>query len=1608
MPCFYCGKRVSLVRQLTDADFCSEEHRKRYHQLTRSALSRLLEANKQFAPVEVRPEAELEPVPAVPAIAAEPANGRYPELVSPRYSHRPSEPQAIPVTARRPQPKRKPRPPEAAFVLSHAEVPSAAAGLPRWTELNGPQPTFSGHTEARGDHLVLRAAEFAALRAGHADRSSDPLKSANASFLFNPAYIDHFDFARALSVIGHAQVQLRGHVSPWVRPATRPADVTLILESRGRNTARATLVRMPAKPPRIAGLDQTGPVDSAQPSGTHRGEARKVALDFLSYRPAVQPGRFHDLRIPNQLAGAGLQTFRIAPRTPASSPVEARGAFRPVQPVWSLRTTPHEPGLSQVSGHNRIPEPRLVSRAARPRVAPPMLFSAVATLPESLLRAAGEFAAITPQAAGEWFIALPGAKPRFSAARIMPSAVFSGVCASVPQLRARTGPCRIVPAEVQPAGCPAAVRPATARSRTGSARPLPLSDAAIAFPEFGNEPRIRPLAAEGGWLLNWKPGVPAAPRRGRPLEAPSVGFAALSRRLPHPPQAAVPPRVLSQPAFESNPAAAAHRKAVPVAVPTQFRKHTQLLRLPAAIGACSTGVAQPLSGAGILDAIRPGRPVARESAPLHSAAPAFMVEARTPVCPFETRSALGTAGSFAVPAAAARRGERETRGASASFGLRDTVLPGFEVRHTVSLLPTPDPEFRMPHPLARPREMTQPSPPAAFRSSGEIRLRSFTLAPVRPAAVLAEQPLEECAGQRLHALRSAPRALPATQISCRTLFPGGPAPAQAARQLPRAERESISAAPAPGKRPSSTPVRAGMPGPAAELPPARSKTAAPLTLGVPAVQGIVFSPPAGPRKWTASSWALQAPATPVISAQASLFAPGSLHKAQVAAGEYLQAMPKQPRAAVVQGSQAGFKAHDSLLPASRGVSAREELATVPPHTAALRPAQGAAPAVRRSGLPFPVHGKQLPDIAHAEKPAVRVLEERRLGERAFIAATGLRHVDLGAPSRSRTSLAPIAITSALGKAAGRTGAAVLQTLGTAALDKLPFNQARTVWPKASAARTCAFDGASPLPPASANPARRGQLGTGGAARIDRQPSAGRLHAETVRVVPESTQPAEFPAQQPLEFRRRLTGANPAFFDGPTRNRQLAGTVKQWAAFGRESGLVMFTVLASRAQGVAWPTSDSFLFAHEPEQTLKAGRAHRVEPRQFAPFSAPALTKPVSAGYRPWLSGSPAAKLPEPRLREDDRSRAKTVRTTPLFRPVSRPSRVPAFHASVERAHMPCGVFHLLEFEDHDDYGTAHMTAGCPAPLPAPGAPQADLTRPVTRELTDAGTMPVFAGPYGGTANLAGGYSEPVYNPGIFFFEEGTHLLGMDFESIAETYSPRWRSALKTASGFFRGVMLFIPGLVVLSTILTGCSANGGSLRESIQSRATIRIENDFSAGMDGWYGGRDWAKSWTRDPAGFVRAGQLALYRPTLQLSDYRLEFFGQVAGRSVCWVFRAADLQNYYATKLVVVNPGPLPQMALVRYQVIGGQESQSVQIPIRMVLHNGRPYRIQQTVEGSGFTTAIEGQVVDFWTDDRLRAGGVGFFGEKEDRPHIYWMKVINNDDFWGKLCGTIAPSN
>ena len=149
----------------------------------------------------------------------------------------------------------------------------------------------------------------------------------------------------------------------------------------------------------------------------------------------------------------------------------------------------------------------------------------------------------------------------------------------------------------------------------------------------------------------------------------------------------------------------------------------------------------------------------------------------------------------------------------------------------------------------------------------------------------------------------------------------------------------------------------------------------------------------------------------------------------------------------------------------------------------------------------------------------------------------------------------------------------------------------------------------------------------------------------------------------------------------------------------------------------------------------------------------------------------------------------------------------------------------------------------------------------------------------------------------------------------------------------------------------------------------------------------------------------MALFQPSLGYKDYRLEFFGQIETKSMDWMVRAHDAQNYYAMKFKVIEPGLRPVIAMVHYPVVGGRPGHSTETPLNVMIHNSMPYRVAVDVHGNRIVTSIEGQEVDTWVDDTLPSGGVGFFAEAGSRSRLYWMKLYKNDDLLGRICAYLA---
>jgi hypothetical protein len=224
-----------------------------------------------------------------------------------------------------------------------------------------------------------------------------------------------------------------------------------------------------------------------------------------------------------------------------------------------------------------------------------------------------------------------------------------------------------------------------------------------------------------------------------------------------------------------------------------------------------------------------------------------------------------------------------------------------------------------------------------------------------------------------------------------------------------------------------------------------------------------------------------------------------------------------------------------------------------------------------------------------------------------------------------------------------------------------------------------------------------------------------------------------------------------------------------------------------------------------------------------------------------------------------------------------------------------------------------------------------------------------------------------------------------------------------AAAAFVGAILWFSAST--QTVRTTVSADKHWLRNAISKRATLIHDDNFHSGLNLWDGRKNWAQSWSYSPDGFMRTGQLALYRPTLKMDNYKLEFFAQIESKSVGWVFRAKDEQNYYAMKLSVTEPGPRPLVSVVRYPVFNGKKGKRVQVPLPIMMHNNTPYHVALDVQGTRFRAFVEDQEVDSWNDDRLTAGGVGFFSETGERSRLYWVKVSKNTDWLGRLCGMIA---
>ncbi|BDC49215.1 hypothetical protein F183_A15310 [Bryobacterales bacterium F-183] len=188
------------------------------------------------------------------------------------------------------------------------------------------------------------------------------------------------------------------------------------------------------------------------------------------------------------------------------------------------------------------------------------------------------------------------------------------------------------------------------------------------------------------------------------------------------------------------------------------------------------------------------------------------------------------------------------------------------------------------------------------------------------------------------------------------------------------------------------------------------------------------------------------------------------------------------------------------------------------------------------------------------------------------------------------------------------------------------------------------------------------------------------------------------------------------------------------------------------------------------------------------------------------------------------------------------------------------------------------------------------------------------------------------------------------------------------------------------------------------ARAAVELADDFSFGLDSWDSRNGTA--WTYDQTGFIRPRSLALYRPSMNLTDYSVQFLGKIDYAAIGWVVRAVDFNNYHAVKLVQRGGGPLPRYTIVRYSVVDGKEGPRIEHPLPLNLYKDTLFRIRMDIRGSDYAILVQDSVVDSWSDDRFPFGGVGFFSGRGEESRVRWVQVTYQNDLIGKICAWFAP--
>lgn len=195
------------------------------------------------------------------------------------------------------------------------------------------------------------------------------------------------------------------------------------------------------------------------------------------------------------------------------------------------------------------------------------------------------------------------------------------------------------------------------------------------------------------------------------------------------------------------------------------------------------------------------------------------------------------------------------------------------------------------------------------------------------------------------------------------------------------------------------------------------------------------------------------------------------------------------------------------------------------------------------------------------------------------------------------------------------------------------------------------------------------------------------------------------------------------------------------------------------------------------------------------------------------------------------------------------------------------------------------------------------------------------------------------------------------------------------------------------------------LKQQVANRAQVDLFEDFSQGLDAWQSGERIASTWSYDKNGFINPGALSFFAPSMRLTDYDVDTLFEIESKGMGVVFRGTGPENYQAVRVLVEGTGRTPAVVLERYDVVSGKVSRRVRTRYASPFQADTLYRLHLEVRGDAFSVYLQGQLVDFWSENRVHAGGVGMFCGPGEHARVAWIRVSQNTDSLGRMCSLLA---